>query len=273
MSEDLLHLAPARRRLSLSRWIGLALLALFALVLLVGPLLVTVDPGRQDLARSLAPIGGDYLLGSDHFGRSSAVRLLFGARLSIGLALLTAASAAIPGTLLGLTAASSGGWIDRALVMLADGVAAIPGLLLVLLLSAFAPGEYPPLYLGFALYLWVEFFRVTRASAAATLIQPHVEAARLLGFGHFHILRRHVLPPLLPLLRTLGAFTVSTVVVGLATLGAIGVGIYPPTPELGSILIDLMPYFAEAPVQLLLPALIIFLFVLALQLAAGQDRR
>jgi len=273
MTEDLLRAAPARRRLAPSQWIGIALLAVIALVLLIGPLFITVDPGRQDLSRSLAPIGGDYLLGSDHFGRSSAVRLLLGARLSIGLALLAAASAAIPGTLLGLIAATLGGWPDRLLVMLADGVVAIPGLLLVLLLSAFAPGDYLPLYLGFSLYLWVEFFRVTRASAAATLIQPHVEVARLLGFGRLHILRRHVLPPLLPLLRTLGAFTVSTVIVGLATLGAIGVGVHPPTPELGSILIDLMPYFAEAPTQLMLPGLIIFIVVLALQLAAGQARR
>lgn len=272
MSEDFLRLAPATTRLAPSQRIGIAMLMAIAAVLLLGPLFLTVDPAAQDLHRSLAPVGSDYLLGSDQFGRSSAARLLLGARLSVGLALIAAASAAVPGTLLGLLAAASGGAVERGLVMFADGVVAIPGLLLVLLFSAFAPGDYLPLYLGFSLYLWVEFFRVTRASAAATLVEPHVEAARMLGFGRVHILRRHVLPPLLPLLRTLAAFTVSTVVIGLATLGAIGVGIHPPTPELGSILIDLMPYFAEAPVQLMLPAAIIFFVVLALQLAAGQAR-
>lgn len=261
------------QNLATSQRIGVGMLIGFALTLLLGPALVNVDPAHQDLSRSLAAIGGDYLLGSDQFGRSSATRLLFGARLSIGLSLLAAFTAAVPGTVLGLIAASHSGWVDRVLTSLADCMVAIPGLLLVLLFSAFAPGDYLPLYMGFSLFLWVEFFRVTRASAAATLVMPHVEAAYLLGFGRLHVLARYVLPPLFPRLRTLAAFTISTVIVGLATLGAVGVGVHPPTPELGSILIDLMPYYAEAPLQLMLPGVIIFLFVLALQLASGQVRK
>ncbi|MGO4610969.1 ABC transporter permease, partial [Variovorax sp. 2RAF20] len=88
---------------------------------------------------------------TDHLGRSMLARLASAARLSLGLALLSVASAAVPGTLLGLLAAWRGGWTERLTGAVADAVLALPGLLLVLLLSAFAPGDYWPLYVGLSL--------------------------------------------------------------------------------------------------------------------------
>lgn len=266
-TSDLLAVAPARPS-RLARRVGWTILGALALFALLGPLL-TGDPARQDLSASLAPLGGDHWLGADAYGRSLAARLAHGARLSFGLALLTVLTAAIPGVALGLLAAWRGGLVDRLLVGLADVVLALPGLLLVLVLLAFAPGQVAPLYLGLSLALWVEFFRVTRASAAAALVAPHVEAARLLGFGPLHVARRHVLPVIAPLVLTLGAFAMGTAIIAISTLSAISVGLQPPTPELGSMTVELLPYYAEAPVHVLLPGLLIFLLVLGLQLVAG----
>lgn len=251
--------------------LGAGLLGMLALFVLLGPVLVTADPAAQDLGASLAAPGPDHLLGADHYGRSVLARLAHGARLSFGLALLTMASAAIPGVLLGLLAAWRGGWIARGLAIAADAVLALPGLLLVLLLLAFAPGNVVPLYLGLALSLWVEFFRVTRVTAAAVLGGPQVEAARLLGFGPLHVVRRHVLPAVAPVLLTIAAFTMGTAIIAIATLSAINVGLQPPTPELGSMIVESLPYYEERVLPVLLPALLIFLLVLGLTLAGRRS--
>ncbi|HEV2553503.1 MAG TPA: ABC transporter permease [Bosea sp. (in: a-proteobacteria)] len=262
-----------RTRLSASRMIGLALLGLLALFALLGPLLVTVDPTDQDFAASLAPPGADFWLGADHYGRSMLARLAYGARLSFGMALLTVATAAVPGILLGLLAAWRSGWLERSLDLVSTVLLALPGLLLVLILLAFAPGTFGPLYLGLALTLWIEFYRVTRVTAAGVLKQPHVEATRLLGFGTGYILRSLVLPEIAPILITLSAFAMSTAIIAISTLSAISVGLRPPTPELGAMIVELLPYYAEAPLHVLMPGILIFLLVLGLQLATRSEVR
>eukprot|EP01034_Spumella_vulgaris_P025170 gene25170-31599_t len=130
----------------------------------------------------------------------------------------------VPGALLGVLAAWRGGRVERTLVMLADAVLAIPGLLLVLLIAALAPGQLWALYVGMATALWVEYFRVCRAMARPVLAGDAVQASRLLGFGQAYVLRRHLLPALTPTLGTLLAFTTAQAVLALAALGFVGVG-------------------------------------------------
>ena len=272
MSTKYLVFAPSRGRLSRIRLFGAVLLAALGGFAIVGPVLIAADPSVQDFSASLAPIGGQYLLGADHYGRSLLSRLAHGARLSFGMAFVTMLAAAVPGVLLGLIAAWRGGWLERLTELLATIVLALPGLMLVLLLLAFAPGNYGPLFLGIALTLWVEFYRVTRASAKTILGQPHIEAARMLGFGSGYILRQYVLPAIAPMIATLAAFAMATAIIAVSTLSAISVGLQPPTPELGSMIVEMLPYYAEAPVHVLLPAVLIFLLVLGLQLVAQEDR-
>ncbi len=264
--------ARARARLSGSGIFGLVLLLLLGSFALVGPVVIPTDPAAQDFSASLAPIGGDYLLGADHYGRSLLARLAHGARLSFGLAFLTMLAAAVPGVLLGLVAAWKGGWVERLMELLATVVLALPGLMLVLLLLAFSPGNYGPLFLGLSLTLWVEFYRVTRATSKTVLAQPHIEAARMLGFGSGYILRNYVCPVIAPTVATLAAFAMATAIIAVSTLSAISVGLQPPTPELGSMMVELLPYYAEAPLHVLMPAILIFLLVLGLQLVAQGDR-
>lgn len=260
---------PGRR----ARALGLAALATVIAFAIAGPHLIAVDPLRQDLSAVLSAPGSAFLLGSDHLGRSVLARLASASRVSLGLAMITAITAAVPGVLLGIIAAWRGGWIERALVLVADAVLALPGLLLVLLLAAFAPGEFLPLYAGIALALWVEYFRVVRATTGALLARPQIEAARLLGFSPVHIVRRHLMPELAPLLATLLALSVGTAVLAISTLSFVGIGLRPPTPEWGSMMTELLPYYDEAPAQLLMPAVLLFLTVLGLQLAGGGRRR
>lgn len=259
-----LGLAPPRLR-----WrqrIGAGLLALLALFALLGPALLGTDPARQVLADSLRAPGAAYWLGADVLGRDLLARLAHAAQLSLGLALLAAVCAAVPGVLLGVLAAWRGGAAERALVLLADAVLAIPGLLLVLLLAALAPGQHWALFLGLSLSLWVEYFRVARAASRPVLAGDAVQASRLLGFGPGYLLRRHLLPALAPVLGTLLAFGTAQAVLALAALGFIGVGLQPPTPELGLMMTEYLPHYEEAPWLIAAPVALLMLLVLGMML-------
>lgn len=253
------------------RAIGASCVGAVVLFALLGSWLIDADPLRQNLRATLRPPSADDLLGTDHLGRSVLARLAHAARLSVAFGAAGAASAAILGAGLGLVAALRGGFLDRAAGALCDATMALPGLLIVLILAAFAPGAFWPLYLGIALALWVEFFRLVRTVARSRLTAPDVEAARLLGFGDFHVVKRHLLPDLLPSLGALFAFGFGASVAAVSTLSFIGVGLRPPTPEWGNMMTELLPHYHEAPVQLLAPAALLFATVLGLQLLAGRD--
>lgn len=265
----LLAAQPARRRWSAARLAGAVLLVLIALFALFGPWLIGLDPARQTLARFLEAPSLAHPLGLDHLGRSMLARLAQASQLSLSMALLSVLSAAIPGTLLGLLAAWHGGWPERLLTALADAILALPGLLLVLLLAAFAPGQFWPLYVGISLALWVEYFRVVRAAATILLASAQVEASRLLGFGPLYIVRRHLLPELLPRIATLMRFGYAGAVLAMAALGFIGVGLQPPTAELGVMMIELLPYYSEAPWLIGAPILILLSTLLGMILLGG----
>ncbi|OLP54668.1 ABC transporter permease [Rhizobium rhizosphaerae] len=251
-------------------WLGGALVALVVLTALVGPVVVTADPNRQDLLHVLAAPSREALLGTDHLGRSVLARLVHAARLSLSLGAMAVATAALPGIGLGLATAFAGGWTDRLLTSLADAILAVPGLILVLLIAALSPGAFWPLFLGLSLTQWVEWFRMTRAASRSALASPAVEAARLLGFSPWHILRRHVFPDLLPLFGTLGAFGLGSAVLALGALGFIGFGLRPPTPEWGLMMVEMLPYWNEAPLALLMPPVCLLTLILGLQILARR---
>ena len=262
--------AASRRRAAWRRRIGWALMSLVALFALAGPVAVGIDPAVQTLSDSLAPPGARYWLGADVLGRDVLARLAHAAQLSLGLALLSAVTAAVPGVLLGVLATWRGGRVERGLVMLSDAVLSVPGLLLVLLFAALAPGRHWALYVGLSLSLWVEYFRVSRAASRPVLAGDAVQASRLLGFGPAYLLRRHLLPALAPVLGTLLAFSAAQAVLALAALGFVGVGLQPPTAELGLMMIEFLPHYEEAPWLIAAPVALLMLLVLGMMLLAGD---
>ncbi len=254
-----------------SKFIGIILLVILCLFAILAPLFTSYDPHEQDLMKSFSGITNENLFGTDHYGRDMLTRLAYATQLSCLLAFVTMLTSAIPGVLLGILAAYKGGAVEKALVLLSDIILALPGLLLVLLFIAFAPGNFLYLYLGLSLSLWVEFFRVSRARTKSILIEPYIESTRLLGFSSFYILKKQILPTLYPIILTLCAFAMSTAIIAISTLSAIGVGLQPPTAELGSMIVELMPYFEEEPLLIILPSVFIFLLVLSLQLIAKRS--
>jgi peptide/nickel transport system permease protein len=254
-----------------ARPLGLGLLVAVAAFAVLAPWLLGIDPARQALEDSLLAPSLAHPLGTDVLGRSVLARLAHAARLSLGLALASALTAALPGVLLGVLAGWRGGMTDRALSMLADATLSIPGLLLVLLLAAIAPGRVGALYAGLSLVLWVEWFRVARAASRPVLAGHAVQASRLLGFGRGYLLRRHVLPELAPLLRTMLALGTAQAVLALAALGFIGVGVQPPTAELGLMMTEYLPHWHEAPWLIAAPTGLLTAVVLGMMLVSPDE--
>jgi peptide/nickel transport system permease protein len=244
-------------------------LCLFALLLFaLLSIWLAQDPHAQNLSQTLQSPNAAHWLGSDHLGRDLLARLGEAMRVSIGLALASSALAVLLGGALGLLAAWRGGWVDRACSLLADAVCAIPALLWVLLIAALAPGEKWALYSGLVLTAWVEFFRFVRPTAQSILAGPQVQATRLLGFGSAQVLRWHVWPPMAGSLLTLWSYAVANAVLALAALGFVGIGIRPPTAELGLMMTEALPYYAQAPWLLICPVLMLVGVVMLLQAAA-----
>ena len=256
-----------------TRIVGLIMLSLLILLTVLGPLITGQDPAKQSLIDAMQSPSASHWLGTDNLGRDMAARLLSGAQLSLSLAILSVLTAVIPGVFLGIVAAWMGGWMDRVLASISDSVLALPGLLLVLMLTAISPGSWWTLYLGISLTLWVEYFRYTRQRARVILAEPSVEASKLLGFGSLKIVQRHIIPALLPGLLTIAAFGSATAVTSVAALSFVGVGVRPPTAEWGVMMTQLLPYWREAPYLIMQPVACLVITILALHLSVAGLRR
>jgi peptide/nickel transport system permease protein len=234
-------------------WAALAALVLFAIV---GPL-VWPHHASQELSRFLEAPSLAEPLGRDHLGRSVIARLAHATRLSMVMAVLCVMAAMVTGTLAGVAAAWRGGWVDAALHGVSEVLVALPALLVVLLFSALAHGDLWTLCAGLALVQWVEYLRMARARSGVLLAGPAVEAAALLDLGRLHVLRRHLWPELRPVLLTMATFGIGSTVLALSTLGFVGVGLRPPTPELGLMITEALPFYREAPWMSLAPVVVL----------------
>jgi peptide/nickel transport system permease protein len=241
--------------------VGLGLVALLALV---GPL-VLPDPAAQDLGRYLEPPSLAEPLGRDEYGRSVLSRLAHASRLSLLLAAGCVATALVLGTVTGVLAARLGGWVDAVLRAASEAFVAVPALLVVLLVAATAPeGSLVALYVGIALAQWVEYFRVVRARSGLVLGSRAVQAAGLLDLGTVHLLRRHLVPELRPLLTTLASLGLVTSVLAMSTLGFVKVGLQPPRAELGLMVTESFPFYDVAPWLCLAPISVLFVLTVCL---------
>ncbi|NGN43882.1 ABC transporter permease [Mesorhizobium sp. CGMCC 1.15528] len=239
--------------------VSITVLAVAASVHLILP----GDPNAQDLLKAFEGPSLPHPFGFDHLGRDVFLRVAHAAPRSLGLAALCVVFAYVVGIALGMIAAYRGGFVEAALMRLVDLLLAFPGILLALLLAGFLGAGPGPILLGISLGLMPQFARLSRATAGQVLAEPHVEAAEMAGFRTTAILRRHVLLPVIRSTLPIGILSIGGAILSVSSLGFLGLGIRPPTPEWGAMISEMMPYISEAPVQLAAPCIAIFLSVLA----------
>lgn len=254
---------------ALSRF-GLVLVSGTFAAVALGPSLLDVDPMRANLSTAFEPLGGAYLLGADHLGRSMLARVVHGGAVTLTLAAAATLGATCLGALLGLLAAWRGGFVAAALDLVADAVLALPGLLLVLLVAAVIGGGTMAMTIALVAAGWVEPARVAAAVGRVAIYGPTVEAARLAGLGAGAVALRIVLPQVAPPLLAASTLALGGAVLTVAALGFLGVGLEPPTPEWGTMIIEGLPYLRDAPHVALVPGAALFLTVLGLFLIGGR---
>ncbi len=247
---------------------GMTIITLYLLIGIFAPLLAPFGEAEIfDVA--YAPWGGDYLFGTDQLGRDVLSRLIYGARNTIGIAVATTFLAFLIGGCLGIAAAISQNWLDHLLSRSVDVLMAIPSLIFALMLLSIFGSTAINLIFIIAVLDSTRVFRITRAVSLNVVVMDYVEAAKLRGEGLGWIMRKEILPNIMPPLVAEFGLRFCFVFLTIAALSFLGVGIQPPTADWGSMvretagLIQFAEYDITAALTPMLPAAAIALLTVA----------
>jgi len=269
-------IAPSLRRLPFGLTpiaaIAAFVLLVFVVMALLAPWISPFDPARQTLLARLKPpgfttaSGAVYWLGTDEVGRDLLSRVIYGARISLLVAVLSVVVSGTLGTILGMIAGTYRGWVEILIMRLVDIVLSIPAILLAIVtVAVLGPGLLNlVLVLGFT--RWPRYTRVAYGQTLQIANQTYVTAARIAGVRGARLLFRHMLPNIMAPMIVVATLEIGLMVLFEASLSFLGLGIQPPTPSWGSILSIGRNYVAQAWWIATLPGLCLFGLVLSINL-------
>ncbi len=247
---------------------GLLVILIYVVIALFAPFIAPYGEAEV-FPMPYAPWSSEFIFGTDQIGRDIFSRLIYGARNTVGIAVATTALAFIIGGILGLAAAIARGWLDQLLSRTVDVLMAIPSLIFALVLLSIFGSTVTNLIIIIAVLDSTRVFRLTRAVSINVVVMDYVEAARLRGEGLIWIMRREILPNIMPPLIAEFGLRFCFVFLTIAALSFLGVGIQPPTADWGSMvrenasLIQFAQYDIKAGLTPLLPAAAIALLTVA----------
>jgi peptide/nickel transport system permease protein len=255
-------------RLARDRWarLGLAIVVGVALLAVLAPVLAPGDPYRGDLAASLRAPSPAFPLGSDAQGRDVLSRVLFGARLSLAVGLISQGIALALGVTLGLVAGYYGRWVDGMVMRVADVTLAFPSLLLLIAIAAAVRPSLPVVFVVIGVVGWAGMARLVRGQVLVTRGLEYVQAARALGASDARIIARHLLPNVVAPVIVAATLGIGGAIMAEAALSFIGLGAQPPTPSWGAMVAEGRDLLRVAPWVSLVPGLAIGVAVLGLNL-------
>lgn len=242
------------------------------LLFLIVAAIQTVDGHSVDLDLVLSSSSAVHWLGTDALGRDILDRLAEGIGLSFSVALIVMTLCAVVGISVGMIAAWFGGWIDSVLMRLVDIVLSFPGILLAIALAAVLGPGIDKLVIALAAVGWVGFARLTRAQVLSLRHSPYIEAAVASGQRGLHIASKHLLPNIAAPLLIEASFGLAAVMIGEAGLSFLGIGIQPPDASLGTMIREGSQLMLVAPAQVFWPGLMLFLLVMAANIAGDALR-
>jgi len=241
--------------------VGIALAVLIVVLSVLAPLLAPADPTAIDLAAALLPPSICHPLGTDQLGRDLWSRVLWAGRTSLAAAALVSGLGLLVGLLVGATAGFMGGVVDRIAVALVDAFLALPTLLLALALLGTVGPSMPALVAALAAGWWAPYARLARSQVLILRASPFVEAAEAIGATHRHVLAQHILPGVFGPLAVQASLDAGAVLLAIGGLSFLGMGVQPPDPEWGTMLVEARPFLDYAPHVMLAPGLALFLTV------------
>ena len=253
--------------------VGTVITLIFLLIAIISPLITPYGANEIIPTDARQPPSTDHWFGTDNLGRDVFSRVLLGAREILILAGLGTLLAVIFGTLIGLLAGYQSGWFDEITMRVFDSLLALPALLLaLLLLGTVGNSRYSILIVIVVLYIPI-VARVVRSVVLSVRQQGFVEAARLIGEPRTRILLREILPSVLPTLSVESALRFSYAIFLVASLGFLGVGVQPPSPNWGLMVKEARAYSSLIPWALFFPALAISVVVVGVNLMADGIKR
>jgi peptide/nickel transport system permease protein len=247
--------------------VGGALILIFAIIATSAPLFSAVlthfQPQSIDLLATFKPPGATHLLGTDELGRDTLTRLIWGGRVTLGIAFLTVGIALTVGTAFGMAAGYYGGWIDDVLMRFVDTVLAIPAIFLFILMSILIHPNPISLAAIIASVGWGNVARLVRGEVLSVKQRDFILATRSIGARDVRLMVRHLLPNVLPVLIVAASLGVGQIILIEAALDFLGLGIQPPTASWGNMLTNAESYFYHSAWLVYFPGLMIFVTVLA----------
>lgn len=253
--------------------IGTILFALFVLAAIFGPYIAPYGSNQQIVADARQAPSGMHWFGVDHLGRDVFSRVLLGARDIFLLAGTGTLLAVAIGTSLGLLSGYRGGWFDEILMRFFDSLLALPALLLaLLLLGTLGPSRQSVLLVIVVVYIPI-VARVVRSVVLSVRTRTYIEAARVQGESSARILFREILPSVLPALAVEAALRFSYAIFLASSLGFLGVGVQPPSPDWGLMVNEARDTLSQTPWALYFPAVAISVVVISVNLMADGLKR
>jgi peptide/nickel transport system permease protein len=257
--------------------LGSLIITIVLVLLAVGAPLISeyvthVGPNKQSLINRFQSSSRDHWLGTDEYGRDVLTRLIYGLRVSLGVAVLTTVVTLVAGTVAGAVAAYYGGLTDQVLMRLVDILMCIPGLNILILLGALfvvGPGQVAVMI---AFISWYPLARLIRSEVLSIRRREYVEAARVMGAPGHAIIRRHIFPNITHLVVVFAMTAIPSYILIEAAMSFLGLGIRAPTPSLGNMLNSATLYLYKRPELILYPGLVITMIALLVSIIGNALR-
>jgi peptide/nickel transport system permease protein len=251
----------ALRHVWLAVCAGILLIAV--IMAIFAPWIAPHDPEKTDLKNRLISPCATYPLGTDQMGRDILSRIIFGARISLSVALIVVSASVVIGSVIGVVTGYFGGTIDELIMRIVDGFLAFPSMLLALGIAGLFGAGFINLVIALIVVDWTPYARVVRSTVLSIRSRDFVKASIGLGAGDAYVIIRHVLPNALMPLLVMATTGLGSVILAAAGLSFLGFGVQPPTPEWGYMLNDGKMFIRTEPYIMIFPGLAIMIVVLA----------
>ncbi len=243
-----------------------ALVLLLILLALAAPLIAPYDPLAAEMKNAYLPPSPEHLFGTDKLGRDCFSRILYGASYSLSSVLLLVAVIFAVGTSLGVAAGDFGGKTDTVIMRISDMMISFPGMILAIAIAGILGGSLINAIIALTIVSWTKYARLARSMVLKIKKRDFVEAAVVNGGKPLHILSRHIVPNILPLMVITAASDIGAMMMELAGLSFLGFGSQPPAPEWGLMLNEGRQQLQTAPWLMVFPGLAIFVTVVIFNL-------
>jgi peptide/nickel transport system permease protein len=247
-------------------WIGLVVFLIVVVAAILAPVLAPFDPNDQNILEKLRAPTLEHWLGTDSFGRDTLSRLIYGARISLIIGVVSTLAAMVIGTAIGMLAGWHGGRLDTVTMQAMDVLLAFPSLILGLILVAMLGPSMVNIIIAIALTSIPPFARIARAPTIAVKEREFVDAGRALGYSDARILIVHILPNILPEILVMGSLWLANAIRTEASLAFVGLGVKPPTATWGGMIREGFENILDSYWLALVPGVAILIVIFALNL-------